>query len=96
MAESAELAGVADLLNRPYGKLSGGQQRRVQFALALCGRPSLLFLDEPTVGTVSYTHLDVYKRQPQPLAGGRRRRGIAVDLQRIKQVGIAGHRSMLE
>ena len=48
--ESAELAGIADLLQRPYGKLSGGQQRRVQFALALCGRPKLLFLDEPTVG----------------------------------------------
>jgi ABC-2 type transport system ATP-binding protein len=50
LAESAALAGVADLLKRPYGKLSGGQQRRVQFALALCGRPELLFLDEPTVG----------------------------------------------
>jgi len=50
VVESAELAGVADLLRRPYGKLSGGQQRRVQFALALCGRPRLLFLDEPTVG----------------------------------------------
>ncbi len=50
VAESAELAGVTDLLRRPYGKLSGGQQRRVQFALALCGRPRLLFLDEPTVG----------------------------------------------
>ena len=50
VAECAELAGVADLLRRPYGKLSGGQQRRVQFALALCGRPRLLFLDEPTVG----------------------------------------------
>ena len=50
LAESAALAGVADLLKRSYGKLSGGQQRRVQFALALCGRPELLFLDEPTVG----------------------------------------------
>ncbi|WP_426664724.1 ABC transporter ATP-binding protein [Rhodanobacter aciditrophus] len=48
--ETAALAGIADLLLRPYGKLSGGQQRRVQFALALCGRPELLFLDEPTVG----------------------------------------------
>jgi ABC-2 type transport system ATP-binding protein len=50
LEESAALAGIADLLRRPYGKLSGGQQRRVQFALALCGRPELLFLDEPTVG----------------------------------------------
>ncbi len=50
VTESADLAGVTDLLKRPYGKLSGGQQRRVQFAIALCGRPRLLFLDEPTVG----------------------------------------------
>ncbi|WP_433852733.1 ABC transporter ATP-binding protein [Stenotrophomonas nitritireducens] len=50
LAESATLAGVEDLLDRPYGRLSGGQQRRVQFAIALCGRPRLLFLDEPTVG----------------------------------------------
>jgi ABC-2 type transport system ATP-binding protein len=50
LAGSAELAGIGDLLKRPYGALSGGQQRRVQFALALCGRPELLFLDEPTVG----------------------------------------------
>ncbi|RUL73994.1 ABC transporter ATP-binding protein [Dyella choica] len=50
LEESAALAGIGDLLNRPYGKLSGGQQRRVQFALALCGRPELVFLDEPTVG----------------------------------------------
>jgi ABC-2 type transport system ATP-binding protein len=48
--ESAALAGIGDWLQRPYGKLSGGQQRRVQFALALCGRPELVFLDEPTVG----------------------------------------------
>ena len=35
---------------RPYGKLSGGQKRQVQFAMAVVGRPRLLFLDEPTVG----------------------------------------------
>ena len=57
LVETAELAGVSDLLKRPYAKLSGGQQRRVQFALALCGRPELLFLDEPTVG------MDVDARQ---------------------------------
>lgn len=44
------MAGLDGLLDRRYGRLSGGQQRRVQFALAICGRPQLLFLDEPTVG----------------------------------------------
>ncbi|MGN6112636.1 MAG: ABC transporter ATP-binding protein [Luteimonas sp.] len=57
VAEAADMAGVSDLLSRPYAKLSGGQQRRVQFALALCGRPRLLFLDEPTVG------MDIQARQ---------------------------------
>jgi ABC-2 type transport system ATP-binding protein len=50
LAETAALAGIGELLSRPYARLSGGQQRSVQFALALCGRPELLFLDEPTVG----------------------------------------------
>jgi ABC-2 type transport system ATP-binding protein len=50
VADIAELAGVSDLLKRRYGKLSGGQQRRVQFALAIAGRAEILFLDEPTTG----------------------------------------------
>ena len=48
--ETLRLAGLTDLAKRPYAALSGGQQRRVQFALAICGRPALLFVDEPTVG----------------------------------------------
>ncbi len=48
--EALERAGIVELASRPYGKLSGGQKRQVQFALAICGRPRALFLDEPTVG----------------------------------------------
>ena len=50
LAQTLELAGLADIAQRRYGRLSGGQQRRVQFALAICGQPPLLFVDEPTVG----------------------------------------------
>jgi ABC-type multidrug transport system ATPase subunit len=52
-----EMTRIASLADRAYGKLSGGQKRQVQFALAICGHPRLLFLDEPTVG------LDVHARQ---------------------------------
>lgn len=48
--EAMELTQTKTLANRPYGKLSGGQKRQAQFAIAICGRPKLLFLDEPTVG----------------------------------------------
>jgi ABC-2 type transport system ATP-binding protein len=48
--ESMEAAGVRELANRKFGELSGGEKQRALFALALCGNPDLLFLDEPTVG----------------------------------------------
>ena len=48
--EIIELTRISPLAGRPYGKLSGGQKRQVQFAMALVGRPQLLFLDEPTAG----------------------------------------------
>jgi ABC-2 type transport system ATP-binding protein len=41
---------IESLGERRYKDLSGGQKRQVQFAMAICGRPELLFLDEPTVG----------------------------------------------
>jgi ABC-type multidrug transport system ATPase subunit/peptidoglycan/LPS O-acetylase OafA/YrhL len=45
-----EITHTSELAHKQYGKLSGGQKRQVQFAMAICGRPQLLFLDEPTVG----------------------------------------------
>lgn len=55
--EALARAGIEALADRPYGKLSGGQKRQLQFAVAICGRPRVLFLDEPTVG------LDIQARE---------------------------------
>jgi ABC-2 type transport system ATP-binding protein len=44
------LVGLAEKANDRAGKLSGGQQRRLDVALGIVGRPELLFLDEPTTG----------------------------------------------
>ena len=52
-----EATGLTGLENRLFGRLSGGQRQRLLFALAICGDPQLLFLDEPTVG------LDVESRR---------------------------------
>ena len=44
------LAGLAEKERSQAGTLSGGQMQRLYFALAICGDPEALFLDEPTVG----------------------------------------------
>ncbi len=70
VADCVALAGLDGLLRRRYAKLSGGQQRRVQFALAICGRPELLFLDEPTTGLDIEARQGVWRALRELVAGG--------------------------
>jgi len=50
IADMISLTDTASFIDKPYKKLSGGQKRRIQFAIAIIGDPDLLFLDEPTTG----------------------------------------------
>ena len=49
LGELLELTGLTEVARQPANRLSGGQARRVHFAVALAGDPELVFLDEPTV-----------------------------------------------
>lgn len=55
-----ETLGLNNVAKTPYRRLSGGQQQRLSLALALVGRPELIFLDEPTAGMDAQSRLMVW------------------------------------
>ncbi|OCA89465.1 ABC transporter ATP-binding protein [Bacillus sp. FJAT-27986] len=59
--QAAIAADVMDFIDRPYGKLSGGQRRRADIARALVNTPKVLFLDEPTTGLDPQTRRSVWE-----------------------------------
>jgi zinc/manganese transport system ATP-binding protein len=58
--EAMRLLGVEELVNRPMGKLSGGQQQKVMLARAIAKKPTVLLLDEP------FSNLDPESRAKIP------------------------------
>lgn len=61
VTDAIEKSGATEFMNRPYGKLSGGQRRRADIARALINTPKILFLDEPTTGLDPQTRLAVWE-----------------------------------
>ena len=59
LAELVELDG--DAFIRTGSLLSGGMKRRLSIAIALIGRPSVLFLDEPTTGIDPESRHEIWK-----------------------------------
>jgi len=69
--EVIQAAALEGLERRNFGELSGGQQKRVLFALALVGNPDLLVLDEPTVGLDVEARRALWKQIRAFIATGR-------------------------
>jgi multidrug/hemolysin transport system ATP-binding protein len=58
--EAIQATQLGEIIDRPYGKLSGGQRRRADIARALINKPKILFLDEPTTGLDPQTRRSIW------------------------------------
>lgn len=61
IAETIEMFGLGEVARKKAGKLSGGWQRRLSIAMALICEPSVLFLDEPTLGLDVIARADLWE-----------------------------------
>ncbi len=70
-----ELVGLGAVASTPWRRLSGGEQQRLSLALALVGRPEVVFLDEPTAGVDPEGRLAI-----REVIGALKARGVCVVL----------------
>ncbi|EFK53915.1 ABC transporter ATP-binding protein [Corynebacterium genitalium ATCC 33030] len=70
-----DVLGLRSVASTTYRRLSGGQQQRLSLALALIGRPELVFLDEPTAGMDAQSRRTVWR-----LISALRRDGVTIIL----------------
>ncbi|MGW7532112.1 ABC transporter ATP-binding protein [Amycolatopsis sp. NPDC054798] len=68
--EAIDLVDLGKVGNTRVGKLSGGERRRLDLALAVLGRPELLFLDEPTTGLDPQARRRTWRVLENMVAGG--------------------------
>jgi ABC-2 type transport system ATP-binding protein len=73
--ELLELVGLTAVAGTPWRRLSGGEQQRLSLALALVGRPEVVFLDEPTAGVDPQGRLAI-----REVIAGLKERGVCVVL----------------
>jgi ABC-2 type transport system ATP-binding protein len=62
--------GLGECGRTPYRRLSGGQQQRLSLAMAVVGRPELLFVDEPTAGMDPQARRDTWELLEELRADG--------------------------
>ena len=70
LGELLDVVELAEVRNTQVRKLSGGQRRRLDFALALAGDPDLVFLDEPTTGFDPEARLALLGGDREPASAG--------------------------
>jgi ABC-2 type transport system ATP-binding protein len=70
MTRTLELVDLADRRDTPAYQLSGGMRRRLSLACALAHRPSVVFLDEPTVGVDPALRVQFWEHFRRLAAGG--------------------------
>lgn len=69
--EALRRAGIEYAANRRIPKLSGGEQQKIRFALALLPDPDLLILDEPTAGMDAGARIDFWATMREEASNGR-------------------------